>query len=145
MKVVLDTNILIAALISPRGTPNKIYQAWLAGSFILITSERQLEELKDVCSRPHIRQMIESTEVGIIINAIRRRATIFRAYEKIDVSSDPDDNYLFGMAITAQAQFIVSVDREHVLPLEKVKSVRVVTPTVFLQQFKPRKKKLRRN
>ena len=141
MKVVLDTNILISALISPSGTPNQIYSAWLAGSFTLITSERQLAEFKDVCSRPQIRKFIKSTEVGNFVNAIRKRAQILEGYESSDVSSDPDDNYLFGMAFTAGAQFIVSVDREHVLSVGKVKSVQAITPNAFLQQFKPKRKK----
>lgn len=44
MKVVLDTNVLISALISPHNPPDLILQSWLAGDFELLTSEDQLEE-----------------------------------------------------------------------------------------------------
>jgi uncharacterized protein len=141
LKAVLDTNILISALISATGTPHQIYRAWLAGSFTLVTSERQLEEFKDVCSRPQIRKFVKPIEVGNFVNAIRKRAQILEDYESNDVSSDPDDNYLFGMAFTSGAVFIVSVDREHVLSVGKVKGVTAITPTVFLKQFKPKRKK----
>ena len=48
MKVVLDTNVLISALISPHNPPDLILQSWLAGDFVLITSEDQLEEIRRV-------------------------------------------------------------------------------------------------
>jgi uncharacterized protein len=141
LKAVLDTNILISALISAAGTPHQIYRAWLAGSFTLITSERQLEEFKEVCFRPQIRKFVKPIEVGNFVNAIRKRAVILEAIKSSDVSSDPDDNYLFGMAFTAGAPFIVSVDREHVLSVGKIKGVTAITPTVFLKHFKPKRKK----
>ena len=48
MKVVLDTNVLISALISPHNPPDLILQSWLAGEFELLTSEDQLEEIRRV-------------------------------------------------------------------------------------------------
>lgn len=48
MKVVLDTNVLISALISPHNPPDLILQSWLAGDFELLTSEDQLEEIRRV-------------------------------------------------------------------------------------------------
>jgi uncharacterized protein len=141
LKAVLDTNILISALISATGTPHQIYRAWLASSFTLVTSEQQLEEFKEVCSRPQIRKFVKPIEVGNFVNAIRKRAVILEAYESSDVSSDPDDNYLFGMAFTSGAAFIVSVDREHVLSVGKVKGVTAITPSAFLKHFKPKRKK----
>ena len=48
MRVVLDTNVLLAALISPTGTPARIYEAWKAGRFDLLTSEEQLDEFARV-------------------------------------------------------------------------------------------------
>jgi putative PIN family toxin of toxin-antitoxin system len=46
MKVVLDTNVLFSALISPSGTPNEIYKAWRSGRFELVTSNEQLDEIR---------------------------------------------------------------------------------------------------
>lgn len=46
MRVVLDTKILLSALISPPGLPDIIYRAWRAGRFELVTSTTQLDELR---------------------------------------------------------------------------------------------------
>ena len=46
MRVVLDTNILISALISAAGNPAIIYSAWEDGKFTLLTCAEHLEELR---------------------------------------------------------------------------------------------------
>ncbi|MBX7180178.1 MAG: PIN domain-containing protein, partial [Saprospiraceae bacterium] len=45
MRVVLDTNVLLAALIAPRGASDLIFRAWRSGRFGLVTSDTQLDEL----------------------------------------------------------------------------------------------------
>jgi predicted nucleic acid-binding protein len=45
MLVILDTNVLLGALISPHGPPDVIYLAWRAARFELVTSMAQLHEL----------------------------------------------------------------------------------------------------
>ena len=47
-KIVLDTNILISSLISKKSFPYLLYQGWRRKEFTLITSEEQLQELKQV-------------------------------------------------------------------------------------------------
>ncbi len=44
MRVVLDTNILVSALISPAGNPARIYSAWEDGFFTLLCCAQQFEE-----------------------------------------------------------------------------------------------------
>jgi len=46
MRVVLDTNILFSALISPHGAPDTIYRAWRAARFEVVTSRMQLDEIR---------------------------------------------------------------------------------------------------
>ena len=46
MRVVLDTNILFSALISPHGAPDVIYRAWRSARFEVVTSQTQLDEIR---------------------------------------------------------------------------------------------------
>ena len=46
MRVVLDTNILVSALIAPAGNPAAIYNAWEQGRFTLLTCAEHLDELR---------------------------------------------------------------------------------------------------
>ncbi len=52
MRVILDTNVLLGALISPSGPPETIYRAWRAARFELVTSPAQLDELRRVSRYP---------------------------------------------------------------------------------------------
>ena len=55
MRVVLDTNILFSALISPHGAPDAIYRAWRAARFEVVTSRMQLDEIRRASRYPSFR------------------------------------------------------------------------------------------
>ncbi len=55
MRVVLDTNILFSALISPHGAPDAIYRAWRAARFEVVTSRMQLDEFVEPAAIPSFR------------------------------------------------------------------------------------------
>ena len=52
MRVVLDTNILVSALLIQLGIPAAIYRAWHEGHFTLLTCPEQLDELRATLSKP---------------------------------------------------------------------------------------------
>ena len=64
MRVVLDTGILIAALITRDTPPDRIYQAWRKRRFELVTSEWQLEEFRRVSRYPKLRKYLQPIEAG---------------------------------------------------------------------------------
>jgi uncharacterized protein len=67
MRVVLDTNILLSALIASSGIPAKIYEAWKLHRFELISSNHQLDELMRVTRYPTLRPLITASEAGRMI------------------------------------------------------------------------------
>lgn len=52
MRVVLDTNILVSALIAPAGYPATIYNAWEQGQFLLLTCAEHLDEIRSTLQKP---------------------------------------------------------------------------------------------
>ena len=58
MRVVLDTNILVSALMIPTGHPAAIYRAWEEGYFTLLTCAEQRDELKAALRKPGERQKV---------------------------------------------------------------------------------------
>ncbi len=145
MRIVVDTSVLVSALISDAGTPSQLRRAWLAKSFVLVMCELQFEELKWVLERPQFRKYVSRAEVGTFVNELRERAFVVESFKPVDVSPDENDNFLFGMALQAKAAFVVSVDRKHVLSLEKVGSIRVLSPAQFMAGIRVKRKKRRIN
>jgi uncharacterized protein len=125
--VCLDTNILISGAARPESIPGKLVLAFLDGVFTLVTSEYQLNEFARVSRYPRMKKFLKPARAGFLMNKLRKRALIIEPGERLDVSPDPDDNIIIAVAVAGNAQFLVSGDGPHVIALEKVGSVRIVT------------------
>jgi putative PIN family toxin of toxin-antitoxin system len=132
MRVVLDTGILIAALITKDTPPDRIYQAWRKRHFQLVTSAWQLEEFRRVSQYPKLRKYLQPIEAGNLINGLRHQALLLDDLPQVDLSADPNDNPLLAMAIAIEANYLVSGDKYHVLALKKVGTTRIMTARRFL-------------
>lgn len=136
MRVVLDTNILLAALISPTGPPARLYEAWQKGRFDLLTSEEQLDELSRVTRYPTIRPLITHSEAGRMVNQIRALATVVRTGRRRAVSADPADDFLFAIAEAGAADYIVTGDKSGVLDVGRHGKTRTVSARQFVALLK---------
>ena len=127
MRVVLDTNILIAALITRGTPPDGLYRAWLRGEIELVTSAAQLAEIADVVARPRLQRFLDAAEAAAILDNIGARATILEELPPVNLSPDPKDNPILASAIAGRAELIVSGDKKHMLALHAVEGIQVVT------------------
>jgi putative PIN family toxin of toxin-antitoxin system len=132
MRVVLDTGILIAALITKDTPPDRIYQSWRKRRFELVTSQWQLDEFRRVSRYPKLRKYLKPIEAGNLVNGLRHQAVLLEELPDVDLSEDPDDNPLLAMAIAGDADYLVSGDKRDVLALKKVGKTSIVTARRFL-------------
>ena len=127
MRVVLDTNILVSALIAKGSPPDILYQAWLNGEIEVVMTSAQVAEVKDVLARPRLKQFIQAEEADAITQYIDAYARVLTDFQIVNVSPDPDDNRILAAAIDGKVDLIVSGDRKHMLALEEVHGIPVVT------------------
>jgi putative PIN family toxin of toxin-antitoxin system len=127
LRVILDTNVLLSALIRVDSKPYQLVRAWLDGRFELVSSDAQLEELRRVSRYEQVRRHFEPAEVGWLVNRIRARALVIKRLPKVDVADDPDDNYLLAMAAASQAQYLATGDKSGLLVLERHGDTQLVT------------------
>ena len=127
MRIVLDTNILISALITKGTPPDQLYQAWLRGEIELVTSTAQMAEVADVLARPRLRKFLDAGEAAAIVENIDTRALIPDDPPDVDLSPDPKDNPILAAAIAGKADLIVSGDKKHMLALGEVEGIPIVT------------------
>ena len=71
MRVALDTNILVSALLVRDTPPDRLYEAWRDGRFELVCCERQLEEFRAVTRRHYFKRRISMSEAGRRVGEIR--------------------------------------------------------------------------
>lgn len=137
MKVILDTNVLLGALISPFGPPDIIYRAWRAAKFELITSTEQLEELRRVSRYPKLKNILPAHRIGTMVNNMHR-AVVLAALplpSKDIELNDPNDVFLLSMALAIEADYLVTGDRRAgLLQQRHAGRTRIVSPAVFCSE-----------
>jgi putative PIN family toxin of toxin-antitoxin system len=127
MRVIVDTNILLSALINPQGLPARLVDAWRGGRFQLITSQEQLLEMGEVARRPALRQCIVAAHVGRFLNDLRELAEVIVRLPDVDRSRDPADNFLLAMAVAGNADYLVCGDKRDVRALKSHGATHIVT------------------
>ena len=127
MRVILDTNILVAALIAPNGPPHHLFEAFLGGRFTLVTGSMQIEEFSRVTRYPAIRSRIHPAQAGRMLNAIRSLAINIENPPTQSISPDPHDDFLFAMAQAGEADYLVTGDKADVLALVRHGRTQIVT------------------
>ena len=129
MKVVLDTNVLVSAVLVATSPPARILQAWRAGVFQLVVSGDLLLELRDVLNRPRIaeRSGWSAEDVATLIGALMASAAFVEPGDVLHVVSDDDDNRVLEAALAGEADYIVSGDRA-LLSLGRYEGIEIVTP-----------------
>lgn len=133
MRVVLDTNTLVSALLSPHGPPRRLLDDARAQVFELCSSPVLVAELLDVVSREKFAKRLAAaglTPLGIV-GEIRRLAVMAAPVSVPRVVAD--DDHVLACALAAQADLIVSGDK-HLLNLGgQYQGIAIVTPARAVQ------------
>jgi hypothetical protein len=132
VRVILDTNILVAALISPSGPPAAILQAFLDERFALVTCAPQLEEIRRVTREAGLRKRVKQSEAGTLVNELRALAIVPKRLPKVERSRDPQDDFLLALAEASSADYLVTGDKSGLLALRKHRRTQIVTARRFV-------------
>ncbi len=132
MRLVVDTNILISALLAGTSLPARLIVLWREGRFDLLTSAEQLDELRRVTRYPKIRERLAPALAGRLINEIRDLALLLADLPTVTASPDPYDNYLLAMAASGAADFLVTGDKRDLLALGLFEGTKIITVRDFL-------------
>lgn len=123
MRVVLDTNILVSALITKGTPPDRLYQAWLRNDIEIVTSVAPLEEIINVLARPKIRAYIDPDEAAQMASALGLRATVLGDVPVVSRSPDPKDDPIIAIAVAGDVDLLVSGDKRDLLALRNVEGI----------------------
>ena len=117
MRVVLDVNVLISALLSRHGPPARLVIAWLDGAFELVISPHLVDELRRALAYPKLRRRVPESDAAEYLEILGRGASLVP--DPVDpaplTSADPEDDYLIALA-AASGSLLVTGDA-HLLEL----------------------------
>lgn len=133
IQIIVDTNILIAALRSKRGAANLLLERLHDPRWQVNVSTPLLLEYEDVLKRPEMREFISSEDVDHFLDAlclISECHDIFFLWRLL--TDDPDDAFLFELAVRINADFLITYNPRDFMNLPDF-GVKLVTPKEFLQ------------
>ena len=131
-RAVLDTSVLVSALISPSGVSARLLLELRSGAFELLLSPLLLVELREVLRRDRFRRYVSEAEADAYVELIRTDGVV-RADPPPSpepLGADPDDEYLIDLARDAQADALVAGDA-HLFELRAV--IPAMTPAEFIE------------
>ena len=132
MRVVADTNILVSALLFG-GPPEQVFLAGLRGEIQLLLSLPLLKEFEKVLKEKF---KLSIHLVREITEGVREVAEIVEVSSHIRAISYPDeDNRVLECAVDGKADFIVTGDTRHILPLKEYGGIKILSPSEFLKHL----------
>ena len=131
MRDVLDTNILMSAMIFPGGKPDQILYRIRNGDIELYSSEFILDEFDRILREKFQHSRKEAAER---VEVIRRMATVVKPTDKVDVIKEKaDDNRILECAVAAEADYLVTGDKAHLLPVGTFRGTKIIPPARMLE------------
>jgi len=134
LKVVLDANIFVSAVLKPHSDLAKSFELIREDKIKLILSEDILSEIRAVLLYPKIRRRHRRSQMEIdeFLNRASRASILAEGRIDVDeIREDPADNKYLSAALEAGADFIVSGDR-HLKDLKVFEGMRILDPSAFL-------------
>ena len=137
IRIVLDTNVLVSAILNPRGKPALILNLALKGMVELVISRAIIQELYKVFHYPKLIKLLKKNgvttkEVESVIDNLDTIVEITKGELVLNViKNDPTDNLILACAVEGRADFIISGDF-HLLSLAKFQEIEIVDPATFL-------------
>ena len=130
IKVVIDTNVVISALLFG-GTPGELINLWKAGHIVPLVSKEISEEYIRVLAYPKFE--LTATEIEYIFyqEILPFFHVITSNPSKPAITSDPSDDKFIHCALSGNAEYIISGD-DHLLSFKTFDKIRIVNPSEFL-------------
>jgi putative PIN family toxin of toxin-antitoxin system len=133
VKVVFDTNVVASASFW-RGAPFDCLVAWVQGRCEAVVSPALLAEYHETIEE--LRLEYPRREPVEWVDALTEAAElIFSTERATGATPDPGDEMVLECALAAEADYIVTGDKKHLLPLREFQSIPIVSPSDFLRRL----------
>ena len=129
-RVVLDTNVLISAILYG-GKPRTILDAALSGSIGVFVSEAIIQEFQTVLLRPRFGLAPQFVQ-GVVAELTSLAEWVTPEHHHKAVIEDPSDILILDCAVAAKARYLVTGDN-HLLRLQRFQDVAIITPQDFIE------------
>jgi putative PIN family toxin of toxin-antitoxin system len=130
MRAVLDTNVLVSAILKDRSLPAvSVYRAVARGSLLKSTATEQ--QLFAVLARSYFSSLAAPTAIDWL-RTLLAAAELVPITERIAACRDPTDDMFLELAVNGRADIIVSGDAD-LLVLNPFRGIPIMSPAMFVR------------
>lgn len=130
MRIVLDTNVLVSAFLSPDGAPAQVLTLVLGGEVDLLFDARILAEYEEVLARPRFK--LDADDVAEVLRQLEAEGERIAAAPVERQLPDPDDQPFLEVALAGRADAIVTGNPRH---FPRGLGVDVLSPRALLERL----------
>lgn len=131
MKLVIDTNLWVSALLSKK-TRDQLFKIIRNEEYEILTHPQLLNELEEVLKRPKIQKYVRQELVTDLLSLLQFRLNFVEFHSVLKVCRDEEDNYLLALALDNQADFLLTGDKD-LLVLHPFREISIVSLTDFVE------------
>ena len=135
IRVVADTNVLASGLAAydvDESASALILDAWRYGPLELVASAPIVAELRRTLAKPYFAQRFTTEEIERALYLVRHRSSFMDALADVrGVATTPEDDLILATAVTGEALFLVTGDRQ-LRNLGEYQGVRIAGPREFM-------------
>lgn len=136
MRVVLDANVWISFLLTRGETIASIFEAWEKEKFGLLVTEEIILEIEQVVERLSLKGVINYEDAQALVRRLKKNTEPILSFSDINISSDKNDNRYLACALDGEADYLVTGDKKHLLPLKKIGKTQIISPKEFVKAFR---------
>lgn len=129
LRVVLDTNVIISAIIRD-GKPRKLFKMGIDNNYQILMSNQMLDELSEVLHRSKFKMTEE--EITRVISALKHAGKQVNVRSNFTAIRDPDDNIVINTAYDGKADYIVSGDPD-LTDFKSFQGIKIVSVSEMLK------------
>lgn len=133
--IVLDTNVLVAGLLSPHGPCGVIVRMVSSGELTLCLDARVLAEYSEVLRRPKFG--FDEDRIAALLDYIEYRGQTVASTPLSESLPDPDDEPFLEIALSCRAEYLVTGNEAHFPPAQR-KGATILPPSEFLKSYRKR-------
>ncbi len=132
-RCVVDTNVLISAALSPRGTSNRVVTYVIEHGELLASAETFAELSSRLRTREKFRKYLSPEQIEGYLQRIRVASHFAEVTAEVQVCRDPDDDAFVALALSAGADYLITGNLRD-FPTSPFRGLRILAPADFLER-----------
>ncbi len=133
MRLVLDTNVLVSAVLSPNSIPAKVL-SWGEDNGVILYSSDTLAEILSVLERPKFSKYVDSDDIKGLSIRIRVSWFFVPILQKVNLCRDAKDDKFIELALNGGATYLISGDTD-LLILNSIQNIPIVNPRTYWNEI----------